>query len=311
MTETRNTFSNARVIGKNVAPELYHQHALDRGNPAYVMSRSALMEFDRCPSRWLAGYESKDTDATDWGTLIDCLALDTERFHARVAVTPATYPADGKRKDDPPVEKPWTRQANYCKDWEAQHAGKLIIKPAEYQEARDAVKRLLDDAQINALLKCSQTQVLVTAEYQDAATNLVIPVKILVDALPKADSDYGKGLADLKTCTSAAPGPWTRAVFDRGYHVQAAMYLDVYNAATGEERTDFYHILQENYAPWQTGKRIVSSEFLELGRLKYRTALTRYAACLAAKRWPDFDSEALRQWNGWAFTEPEIWMVNK
>jgi len=132
-------------------------------------------------------------------------------------------------------------------------------------------------------------------------------LKILIDLCPAVDSEWGKSLVDLKTATSAAVRPWTRAVHDHNLHVQAALYLDVWTACTGEDRTDFLHIVQESFAPYETCKRMLSAEYIEIGRMKYLDALKRYCQCLKTGIWPGY--EVSREFNGWGIIEPEPWMV--
>jgi hypothetical protein len=83
MPETRNPFASARILGRQVDQSAYRQDVSLRGTPGYVMSRSELTEFMHCPARWKAGYVRKDTDATDWGTLMDALLLDRNNFDNR------------------------------------------------------------------------------------------------------------------------------------------------------------------------------------------------------------------------------------
>lgn len=309
--QSKNPFINAHVAGHNVDPSLYHGQTVERGNPGFTMSRSQLMEFDRCPHRWKAGYELSASGELEWGSLVDCLALDPLRFDKSYAVAPLTYPATPKKKDDPIVQKPWNRNANFCIEWEENQIGKTILQSEKLTKAKGAVTTLLSDKDIAAFFKVSQRQVLVTADYKDADTGLIVPLKFLIDLVPNAGSEFRDGLGDLKTSTSAAPGPWTRAVFDYGYHVQAAMYLDAWNAATGEDRQSFFHVLQENFYPFETTRRLLSLEFVEIGRFKYLTALRRYARCVALGQWPGYDDPECRSWRGWRFTEPEPWMINK
>ena len=187
------------------------------------------------------------------------------------------------------------------------HPGSIKRKDAE--AAAEAVAALEAEPNIAYLLANSEHQVLVMGEYLEAGTGLTIPVKALIDIVPGAQEDfYGATLADLKTCRSAGLRAWTRTVADGNLHWQAALYLDLYNAATGECRESFLHVLSESSAPYQTGRRILSLEFIEAGRLAYRTALSHYATCLKSARWPDY--EGVGALNGWTFVEPEPWMVS-
>lgn len=295
---------------RNTPPDIYHRQTLKRGERKYVMSRSELMEFHHCPHRWLEGVESDDTRATDWGTLIDCLLLQPDTFDSRYAVAPLTYP--GKGKGGTTVEKPWNRNATYCSEWEDMQVGKTILKAKELAAAKKAVAVIRNDKQIWELLQCSERSVYATADYVDPTTGLFIPVKILIDLEPNSHHpDFGNGLGDFKTSLSAHAGPWKRSVFDNHYHVQAAFYLDVYNAATDQQRDTYYHPVQENYPPFEPGRKILSHEFIELGRLKYRAALAHYARCLDTGNWPGYEEENPRCWKGWSFTEPEPWMINQ
>lgn len=309
--QPKNPFTNAHVAGHNVDPALYHGQTVERGTPGFTMSRSQLMEFDRCPHRWNAGYDLTPSDELEWGSLVDCLALDPLRFDKCYAVAPGTYPATPKKKGDPVIEKPWNRNANYCIEWEENQTGKTVVPITKLTKAKAAVTTLLAEKEIAAFFNASKRQVLVTADYKDADTGLTVPLKFLIDLAPDAASEFKDVLGDLKTTTSAAPGPWTRSVFEYGYHIQAAMYLDAYNAATGEDRQSFVHVLQENFFPFETARRLLSLEFVELGRMKYQCALRRYAMSVALGQWPGYDNAEARSWRGWRFTEPEPWMINR
>jgi len=303
--ESKNVLQAGKVIG-TVDRKTYFGNG-KRGEKDFVMSRGELAEFNRCPHRWLLGYESEETKSTEWGTLIDCLALSPDEFEESFVVTPESYP-DSKTGE----AKPWNWNANFCKAWRDEHDGLEVVKHETFTQASNAVKFLMADPEIAEMIRCSQRQVMAVAEYFDEETEITVPLKVLIDLLPDVGhGQFGKSLADLKTCTTAHPFPWSRAVFEHGYFIQAALYLDVYTSATDEDRVDFRHILQESYPPWEVGKRIVSQEFIELGRETYMTALKRYCRCLAENFWPGYDHEGRMILNGWQVVDPEAWMVGR
>lgn len=307
--QTANPFVNARIVGENVSGADYRKN-VERGDPAYVMSRSDLMEFAWCPSRWRAGYSDPGGKATEWGTLMDGLLLDAEHFDERFAVTPKFYPADGKKGEEPTM-KLWTFQANYCKAWREEQKDKEIVKWDDFEEAQKALAVLREDSDVIALLAGAARQVMVTGEYRDKETKIVVPVKGLLDIVPNIAGEFGRLCVDLKTCASAGHRPWVKAVNDNHYHVQGAMYLDLYCAATGEDRNTFAHLLQENYAPWQLGKRFLSEDFIQIGRMKYTEALERYASCLKENVWPGYERDNDAIMPGWGIVNPEMWMINQ
>ncbi len=310
--EQGNPFQNAKIVGCGVDSNDYHRQivGVERGNPAFVMSRGELVTLAQCPHKWLLGFEHKDTDASDWGSLMDCWVLDPNRFKNKYAVAPATYLADGRKKGDPQIEKPWNRNATFCKEWEEAQGDKVIIKAAELAESQTAIKALHSDPEISQVILGSEHQVMVVAEYQDRETDIVVPVKILIDIKPLESSGYQKQLFDFKTSVSADPARWPRLVFERGYHVQAAFYLDIYVAATGEDRLEFGHIVQENSAPWETSRMVLSQEFLNMGREAYIHALKKYCQCLKTNEWPSYPQSHLNI-RGWNYCDPEAWMIGR
>lgn len=303
-------FQNAKIVGSGIDPEAYHRTDIKRGERDFPMGRSALMEFARCPSRWIRGYKSKDTDSTEWGDLMDCLALSRNRMTEKYSITPEIYPAP--TKTEPDLVKPWNWNATYCKEWRAKQNGATCITPAELYDASTALDVLRADDAVDALLSDSATQVLIVGEYRDGETGIRVPVKALIDLVPDREiSDFRHCLADFKTSFTADGKRWARLAFDRGYHVQAAFYLDLFNAATGEERESWLNVVQENFPPYEVASPIplLSQEFVELGRMQYQQALRDYCRCLDSGEWPSYAPTKLVI-APFQIIEPEPWMVS-
>lgn len=309
LIEYKNPFRGGKIISANTNPAVYHNTGGKRGQPDFVMSRSELMLFDHCPFRWLNGYKRKDTEEMEWGSLLDAMVLNSERFWDDWAVCPATYPAEPKKKGFPIDDKPWNRNATFCREWEAtqQKNGKQIVKREQYGMAGEAKDCILKDAVANELIHTSKHQVMAIAEYHDADTGLDVSFKLLMDMVPLESSKWMNALADLKSTASCAERKWRNHVFDFALHVQGASYLDAYNAITGEQRDTFLHIVQENYDPWHVERRMLSQEFLALGRMQYVQALKRYCQCLKTNEWPGYECREIVA--GFGVINPEAWMV--
>jgi len=315
LPDSPNPFRSCKLVGADIDPEAYHtqENGIERGDPGYVMTRSSLMAFRSCPAKWRAGWVPKETDATEYGSLQDCRVLTPERFASCYVVQPKTCLAtkgmscvkDGEAEVGDEV--PWSPLSKECKAWkrDQEKNGLIVLSAAEKGESDLALGILFADRRIKTLINCSQKQVLVVGEYEDKGTNLVIPVKCLIDLVPDKDSIHGKELADLKTCRSAHPRTWLKVIDELCYDAQASICLDLYCAATGEDRTNFVHAIQENVHPWQTARRMLSVEFIQLGRMKVVEALKRYCKCLSEDRWPDFDEDS--PFNGWTLCEPDQW----
>lgn len=102
--ETSNPFRNGRIFATQVTQAEYQFYGSWRdrkGKPPkdFVMSRSDLMEFDRCPARWVNGFgsESDDTKATRHGTIVDTYLLDQGRADELIAVCPSRYPCEDRK----------------------------------------------------------------------------------------------------------------------------------------------------------------------------------------------------------------------
>lgn len=303
-----NPFSNARLIGTSVSPLDYHKTTVPRGDPAFVMTRSNLQMVHGCARKWIEGAEDADTKATIWGSLADCLDLPCGHFEKLFAVYPLMYPCEPTNKD-PRTERNWSGNATYCREWKAEQVGagktciyqkKLNRDGSENEEteavtldrAKAAHDRLYADPIIKELLECSQYQVAVHADYNDHETGLVIPCKTLVDIWPDKDHPvYGCSQGDLKTSISIAPRKWEQKCEDMGYDVQAAQNL-YFAQALGEDRFEFYHVVQESSEPFLTGRRLFPSEWIRDGQAKLWDALKWYCQCLSKNYWPDYDQAA-------------------
>ena len=270
-----------------------------RCDQSYIMSRSRLREFWQSPATWVATTPDDTTNAgMDWGSLIDLLLLDEDRVETAVAVRPVTYPNKGEAK-------PWNNNARFCRWWNEKHADKLIVSQADMLAAIKAVNTIREHPTCEPLLDGAHFQALVTAEF--AHVGVTVPVQTAIDIVPTADG-YAGCIVDLKTTERLAVHSWRRLVFEHWYHVQAAMNLDLWNAATGESREQFRFIVQSSKEPYEITLRELSVEFIESGREQYRAALREYCGCLASGEWLGVDRRE-QAVDGWTLIEPLPWMV--
>lgn len=308
-------FSNAKIVCHTASPNQYAEEKEERGSPKLTVRAHVLSEILRNPRRWRNGYQSPESKAKEYGELLDCLALTPMQWPRRFVVEPQTYPAPASHEK---VKKgtiaegdplPWNNNATICKTWsdEQKRKGLTLVDFELNGKVHAALRVLQADPKASELLKSGVAQVWVAAEYKDKQTGLVVPVKCLIDLVPLADHPlYGEYLVDLKTSKSAAPGWFARDVYKYGYDLQAAWYLDLYNAASGEQRIDFAHIVQENFPPYETRVPILGRRFVERGRLRYHAALEVYCRCVCSGHWPGYDVSGC----DWPITEPEEWMLS-
>lgn len=298
--------TDARIVCKDANIEDYLRESSPRGTPEFVMSSSAMKEFWRCPRRWKDGYKSPSSPALKWGSLLDMRLTQPDTFNATYVVEPETYPAEVKKVW---VQKPWTYQADYCKEWRRNSLPMIPISREELEKVERATARIMNDDLLSDFVSSSDRQVWLAAVWNDKATGIKVPIRCLVDFVPRADTPWNQILGDLKTTQNASLRRFSAQVYQLSWHVQSALYLDVYKAASGEDRGGWSFIVQENFEPYQTARRILDPSYIELGKRTYESMLKSYCQCLKTEVWPDYDCNPFST-QGWSVVSPEEWMLS-
>lgn len=98
-------------------------------------------------------------------------------------------------------------------------------------------------------------------------------------------------VVDYKTARAVDPEALQRAVYEHGYHAQAAFYLDGVKALGmhGDQEPAFVFVFQSKTAPYLV--HLVELDFpaLALGAARNERALRTYAECERTGIWPGFN----------------------
>ena len=248
----------------------YHAHA--------AASASKLKKlWQSTPAHLKADTEAFEPSAAMiMGTLAHSLILEPETPLPGIVVQPDEY-EPGKK---------WTRAAKVCKEWEADQKAKglMVLRADEWKDALGMAEAVAWHPLAHDLLVDGKPEVSLCAH--DNANGL--DIKARIDFLPNS----GSAIVDVKTTIDASERGFMRRAYDLGYHIQAALYLDLWNALMPTEpRTEFYFIAVENGKPYAVNVFKASQEFLSKGREDYKAALTLYAACVKADNWPAYSQE--------------------
>lgn len=158
------------------------------------------------------------------------------------------------------------------------NVGKTMLKAPEFAMIEGMMKAARSHKVASRLLSGGQAEV--TAISQDPEFGLTC----------KARPDYvttGDTLIDLKTTNDVSFFSFQRQVRDFRYHVQAAWYLDVVNAAIGKDQYKrFVLVAVEKEAPYGIMIYEMDPVSLKLGRAEARRDLKTYAECLKSNVWP-------------------------
>lgn len=301
--------SNAKIIGKDIAPSQYDAETHERGAAEFTVRSHVLCEVLRNAQRWVRGYVSPESKSKEFGTLFDCLLLTPKHWPRRFAVVPTDAPKKPtKTQLNAKKPSPETVSAiEWWNNWTRDNPGEIVSQDMNGR-VHAALARIRESEQITGLLESSAHSVMLTATWQDKSTGLSVPMKALIDIVPSSDEPIlGNSLWDLKTTQNASPRNFRMDAQRYGYAVQAAFYLDLWNAASGEERSDFGHVVIENYPPYEfrSPPPLMTQRFIAHGRLLYQRALGIYCKALTSGLWPGYDTNV----QGWPMTDCDDWFL--
>lgn len=116
------------------------------------------------------------------------------------------------------------------------------------------------------------------------------PLRARLDWLPTTDC-HPFILADYKSCVSAAPAAFAKAVDNYRYYLQAAFYLDAVKSLGLSDDPYFVFIAQEKTPPYQVATYDLDPDALRLGVQKMRQAIDTYMDCAENDTWPGYSPE--------------------
>lgn len=261
--------------------DLYHSTGI---TPAPALSSSgAKLILEKSPAHYrhqvLEG-ERTHSRAFDIGSTTHLMCLEPENFDAAVAVVMATT-KDGKRSNGyTSADARAQRDAAYA-------AGKVPLLPEELE-------------QIRAMRNAVMTHPIARHAFRGGTPERsYFWIDEETGCWLKARLDYepphGRYIIDLKTSVSANPADFSRRVWDSGYHISAAHYLDAIGAITGERPPGFYFVVVEKTPPYCVAVIEVDPLALEWGKLQMRRAIRTFARCLETGVWPGYaDDRAVK-----------------
>lgn len=241
----------------------YYSRTATRFNPrGGPVSKSLLYDFYKSPYKWLHGRNKEASKAMELGTLIHHAVLEPETpLESLVSVSPYV---DYRTKE--------------AREWRGSQrmAGKVIATEEEVSMAKSCAEVFREDYAQKFQAK-TQNEVAVFGRVGETE------VKGMIDMVPTGLDC----LIDLKTTSSIDNlDNLQRNIVNRGYHWQAALYLDLWNAASGEKRTRFVFCFMETEYPHETAWVELSENLIDIGRAGYMNAIAKWQTCVATDTWP-------------------------
>ena len=112
------------------------------------------------------------------------------------------------------------------------------------------------------------------------------PCKTVIDFV--SDSGY---LVDLKSSGDASEFEFSRSISKFGYHIQQAVTVDGFKAATGKDPKAFLFIVVEKTAPYAVATYALDQAGEDEGREEYKYLLKRFAECMSTNEWPAYSAK--------------------
>jgi hypothetical protein len=251
-----------------IKPQDYHRHGFDKGKLPNLASAgyisASLLSDVRNPIKFLSDVRKQETDAMQWGTLVDCLWTTPELFDEYYACLPDNAPRRPteaqKNAKSPSVSS--IQSIAWWEKWERESANKINIAPDVLGAAKKAV-RMLDMHPVAAEIKaCSLRQITLMGP---APAELGLPegckAKSMLDLLP-TEGPWSNAIVDLKTTNYISETQMHGAMFDFDYVTKMAFYSIMAEAAGYGKRDRAILIWSGKQAPYEVVVReIVDLEF--------------------------------------------------
>lgn len=232
----------------------------------------------------------ESTEAMELGSLLDHKMLGTVFPHVLKAY-------DNYR----------TKEAQQWRE-EMKATGTPIFEQDHFDTVASMEKSLRTNPTIARVFKKGRTQVGVICDYETQSGE-TIGLKSLIDWVPDIsitiDSEGEKLplLIDLKKTRDASPHGFRRQLGQIRYDVQAAYYLDAWEAVTGERRHWAWACVEDK-EPYAAAFYILSRKSREVASATWKRWVEDYIRCSDDNTWPSYNKDLP------ALIESPLWILN-
>jgi hypothetical protein len=219
---------------------------------------------------------NEETEALILGRAVHHLLLGQPNFAREFVITPSETP-DAKGK-----LQPWTLRFDSAKKWVADRKaeGKTVLSPEQGVRIQGMALRLGREPLVKqgALSGLSE----ITMAWQDRETGVWLLSR--PDVIPTDSGDF----TDLKTLGYGVVDypNLVRTIAEHGYHQQAALCAEGFEALIGEKLKSFSFYFVESKRPHCARMVMLRDADLVLGMRQNRNAMRRFVTAMNAGHWP-------------------------
>jgi hypothetical protein len=229
------------------------------------LSYSSLKAFRKSPKHFIQ-YITAPKEATPamvQGKVIDCLALEPEKFAERFMVIGKINKAtnDGKKAWNDAITK-------------ANELRLIIITQEDLTLARKSVEALMSLEFSRRLLE-GKRAVQLKLKWNDRATGL--PINGVIDFDSKVGSqDF---IVDLKSAVSADPDDFSKQAYNLDYHLQCGTYSEGYPRVRFKF-PNFAFLVVEKDEPFNVSVNFCDTTFINEAKEEFRATLGAFKYCM-------------------------------
>lgn len=272
-------------IWRSVPMDAYHGDLCDA--PSISSSGLRTIENKSPLHYWATSYLNPDrpqedsTPSLDFGRAVHTLLLSEDGFRDQFVVRPETY------ENDKGEWKPWSGNANACKEWLASRKaeGKTVLLKSQVEDIRGMADRLSRDQNAVDLLRGRVERSIITKDRTG------VYVKSRPDSIP-----HDTIIADLKTCSDASNHAVGRSITSYGYLQQMALAIESLEAVGSHKVTDAVLLFVETSYPYAYNIKPLDNGDLYTAMRQNRRALNIFSECVASGDWPTFEDN-MRTWS--------------
>lgn len=269
----------------------YHPLTNDEHHAHHAIGASGLKLLQRSPLHYWARYLAPDrepdqpTQAMQIGTAWHCAVFEPDEFDARFVAIPEGL--DRRTKEG---------KALYAEIEASGRTPFAAATVADIQAMANAARRHPEFMALCRMPHLTERSLF----WHDADTGLACKIRPDFFIAPCAEFPGGVVL-DGKSTTDASASEFGRQAFNLDYALQAAWYVDGFQAAHNTpEPPAFLWLAQEKERPYATAMYRAGDDLLEYGRRQYRPMLELLAECIKRNEWPGYPTSveplALPSW---------------
>lgn len=223
-----------------------------------AVSRSDLINIGKSVKHYLAGKNNllNETESMKFGRMVHKLLLEEHDFWKEYFVSEKVRKAG--KEWDLVLEKAEGKEVVWKEDFE------LLLKIKE---------ELLENKIINEKGFFENPQSEKTAVWTDVDFDVKCKCRFDIVRMKEVNS-----IIDLKTCCDLSINQFQNDAFRYKYHVQAAFYMDAFEAVTGKKCDFFILVVIEKKVPYSNAVFYMEkdSDEIHLGRIEYKELLSKY-----------------------------------